>query len=177
MARLFLFLPCCPLIDARNNLAHVCFDCGRDWSSPAPKEQPPRKLSGKRTAIKPTLWKEDRLTGQVPPKEQPALSREISQVMRTEGARDSPQGVQSCRLVLKPGCVDGRNLGRSSQDHAAQRAPFGSRRPHGVVRRVCPPCAISIRHHGRAQMDPRTCRPVRCKPHGPEQPRVKQSHW
>jgi len=37
-------------------------DCGRDWLDhvqPAPKEQPPRKLSGKRTSKVPSeLWRE-----------------------------------------------------------------------------------------------------------------------
>ena len=49
------------------------------------------------------LWKADRQAGWVPPKEQPALSREISQVTRTEGARNSPQGEYSRVTVFISG--------------------------------------------------------------------------
>ena len=38
-------------VDLPANLHHGAADCGRDWIPPAPKEQPPRKLSGKRTAV------------------------------------------------------------------------------------------------------------------------------
>jgi hypothetical protein len=74
----FLFGTMLGAVDASWNLHHGALDCGRDWISPAPKEQPPRKLSGRRTAVRSNTL-ESGLVIPAPPKEQPALSREISQ--------------------------------------------------------------------------------------------------
>src|SRR5690606_19781511 len=50
---------------------------GESGHRPAPKEQPPRKLSGKRTAVRSQTLEGGPFAAA--PKEQPALSREISQ--------------------------------------------------------------------------------------------------
>ena len=84
-------------IDASWILHHGALDCGRDWISPAPKEQPPRKLSGRRTAVGSTTL-ESGSGISIPPKEQPALSREISQG-KDRGGTNSPQG-EACRVAL-----------------------------------------------------------------------------
>ena len=76
--------------------------CGRDRFTPAPKEQPPRKLSGKRTAGRTSNSGEQQagLTAARSPKEPSARhrvsGREISQVSYRGGRFGQPGLVQLC---------------------------------------------------------------------------------
>ena len=65
--------------------------CGRVLRKKAPKEQPPRNLSGQRTAQARQLWRADHLSGWSHRRGKPALRR-ISQVPRQRGK--SPRHVR-----------------------------------------------------------------------------------
>ena len=138
----------------------------------APKEQPPRKLSGKRTAGGRALWKAAAGT------RRPAAHRrskprpgsamrpggESLRVQRQRGhlcGRCRASAVSEVRLVSEPD--DAVPLAA----HAALRAAWRARRQDGAVRRLRDAGAISDRHHRRASPYPRPGGALRRLAYGP----------
>jgi hypothetical protein len=104
----------------------------------APKEQPPRKLSGKRTAGGRALWKA--AAGRYPPaahrrsKPRPWLARGRGESLRV---RDRGGKVRTRRRPLCRRCPgDPCRSGGAAQADIAIRAPLRTRRQDGAVRRL-----------------------------------------
>ena len=113
-----------------------------------PKEQLPRKLSGRGTGCAGNTLE----SGMGSP--MPAEGRKASGTMDRGGI-----GLQA--WPAKKGCADDR-----SEDDASDEPPPGVGRPDGAFCRLRH--AGSVRgHHGRTQRHPRRRGPVRRQPHGP----------
>ena len=159
---------------------------GRDragYAGPAPKEQPPRKLSGKRTGRSATLWKEAGAT--------------IARLTEGVTASALPWGNAGCGKSLRSsdrGGADGRLVrfrartpcrvsnGRSPRCRepprdATRPAPSRARRADGAVCRLFHAGPIPDRHPRRAQAGARAGGALRRLPHGPGLPgRARPCH-
>ena len=145
--------------------AAVCTPAGevapRRVESAAPKEQPPRKLSGKRTA-----GAKGALESGGPDEQSRPLTEGVSRGRplaraggavnlsgsRTEGASPGRASRPLCRRCAR---VPVQPLDGAAAAHAALRSASRARRPHGAVRRLRDAGAVPGRHHRRASAHPR----------------------